>query len=303
MPSALQKLFHLGKKPGATVAEVPTEPIEYPPGEREDPRSTSPRKPEIPQVEIGYSQSIGLKRDHNEDSLLFIHAVLTNNGDTSPFGLYIVADGMGGHKQGEVASGLAVRTIAVEIVRKILLTRILPQATVPDASIQEIMENSLQDAHRAVTRNAPGSGTTLTAVLLLDQKLTIAHVGDSRACMIYPDDRVECLTRDHSLVMRMIEMGQLTEEEAAVHPQRNVLYRALGQGEAFNPDITTAPLPDQGILLLCSDGLWGLVSSDEIARVVNATPSLPLAAQLLIDAANAAGGPDNITALLIRLPE
>lgn len=303
MANALRKLFQFGKKRPAADAEIPTRPIDKPSDEPPSSPAELLSRLEQPQVEVGYGQSIGLQRDHNEDSLLSIHAVLTNNGDTYPFGLYIVADGMGGHQQGEVASGLAVRVIASDIVRKILLARIGPQALPPDESIQEILEYSLQEAHRTVTQDAPGSGTTLTAILLLDRKLTIAHVGDSRASIIYPDDRIESLTRDHSLVMRMLEMGQLTEEEAAVHPQRNVLYRALGQGESFNPDITTVPLPGRCVLLLCSDGLWGVVSPADIARTVNTTPNLPLACQRLIDAANAAGGPDNITAILVRIPE
>jgi len=133
--------------------------------------------------------------------------------------------------------------------------------------------------------------------------MTIAHVGDSRAYAISTDGTSQILTRDHSLVMRMIELGQLTAEEAQVHPQRNVLYRALGQGEPFASDISTSPLPDSGHILLCSDGLWGVVGEVEIIRIIAAAPSPQVASQLLVDAANTNGGPDNISAILIRLPE
>jgi protein phosphatase len=134
-------------------------------------------------------------------------------------------------------------------------------------------------------------------------QLTIAHVGDSRAYTIKPDGRMEALTRDHSLVKRLEELGQLTAEEAAVHPQRNVLYRALGQGEPFDAEVTTSPLPKSGYLLICSDGLWGVISNDTIFNLISIAPSPAAACQFLVTAANTAGGPDNISAILIRLPE
>jgi protein phosphatase len=133
--------------------------------------------------------------------------------------------------------------------------------------------------------------------------MSIAHVGDSRLYAISAAGEMSAITRDHSLVMRMMELGQLSEQDAAIHPQRNVLYRALGQGEAFSPDITTSPLPESGSLLLCSDGLWGVVPAAEISRLIRDNADPRVAAQLLINAANAAGGPDNISAILIHLPE
>jgi serine/threonine protein phosphatase PrpC len=113
---------------------------------------------------------------------------------------------------------------------------------------------------------------------------------------------MQVLTRDHSLVMRMLEMGHLTEQEASVHPQRNVLYRALGQGEPFSPDISTSPLPNAGYLLLCTDGLWGVVPQTEMSRIIKTASTPESACQQLIDAANKAGGPDNISAILVRIP-
>jgi len=275
---------------------------------------TGTRPPEVPpsdvelvhidmhQLNVGYSQSVGKVREHNEDSLVAINSMLASNGSSYLFGLYIVADGMGGHKHGEIASGLAVRTITTQIIHKIYVSLIAPQPAQPDEAIQEILETSLQEAHRTVMKEAPGSGTTLSAVLVLDKQMSIAHVGDSRVYSITPDGNIQVLTRDHSLVMRMMELGQLTEEEASVHPQRNVLYRALGQSETFAPDITTSPLPATGHILICSDGLWGVIPAEQIVRVVNRSSSPQIACQLLIDAANLAGGPDNISAVLIRLP-
>ena len=112
--------------------------------------------------------------------------------------------------------------------------------------------------------------------------------------------RVERLTRDHTLVERLFELGQLSASEAALHPQRNVLYRALGQSEPFRPDINTYSLPEMGSMLICSDGLWGTVPDDEISQIVHSASSLTLACHKLIEAANAAGGPDNISAILVQ---
>jgi protein phosphatase len=226
-------------------AESPAAPVVVDDGER----------PNRQQVEFGYAQSVGRQRQHNEDALAVIHAGLLANGEPTSFGLYVVADGMGGHKQGEVASSLAVRAMATQIIQKILLALVAPQPTPPKESIQEIVDHSIQEAHRQIVREAPGSGTTITALLILEKRVTIAHVGDTRAYAILPSGEMQVLTRDHSLVMRMMELNQLTEDEAGTHPQRNVLYRALGQGEAFAPDITTAPMPETGYLLICSDGL------------------------------------------------
>jgi PPM family protein phosphatase len=295
------KLFSRKPTTASSGAETPTVPItELPPS-----AATIEEKVrlnlDLPQLIVGCAQSVGKQRDHNEDSLLAINALLSGNGSNIPFGLYIVADGMGGHKHGEIASGLAVRTVANQVVSKVFLVLLSPKPASPGDPIQEILETSLQEAHQLVMKEAPGSGTTLTAVMVLDKQMTIAHVGDSRMYAITSHGEVSLITRDHSLVMRMIELGQLSEQDAAIHPQRNVLYRALGQGDIFAPDISTSPLPTSGSLLLCSDGLWGVVPQSEIARIIKTNPDPRVATQMLVDAANAAGGPDNISAVLIRL--
>jgi len=273
-----------------------------PPGDEKPPAQEKIRL-ELPQLIIGCAQSNGKQRDHNEDALLTLTTNLSSDRGNTTLGLYIVADGMGGHKHGEEASELAVRAISSQIVRKVITLLLSPKPGVPSESIQEIMQEGAQEAHRVIVKNAPGGGTTITSLLILDKQMTLSHVGDSRAYTIAPDGEIHALTRDHSLVMRMIELGQITTQEAAVHPQRNVLYRALGQGELFAPDIGTYPLPESGHILLCSDGLWGVVSEESIARLVNSAPNPQVACQLLIDAANEGGGPDNISAILIRIPD
>jgi protein phosphatase len=158
-------------------------------------------------------------------------------------------------------------------------------------------------AEEAVKSTAPGGGTTLTALLILGNRMLIAHVGDCRAYQIPPSGDMKLLTRDHSLARRLEELGQLSTEEAESHPQRHDLYRALGMEVPAEPDIFTSKVPPLGNLLLCSDGLWGVVPEPDIARIVRSAPNLPQAVVDLIEAANAAGGPDNISAILVRLPD
>lgn len=256
---------------------------------------------EMQQLVAATGQSVGKQREHNEDSLLALTLTLAGKTTNVPFGLYIVADGMGGHQYGEVASNAAIRVIAGQILRKLHSYLFTVPTQQPEESLQEIMENSVKDAHREVQKDAPGSGTTLTAALVLGQQITIGHVGDSRAYTILPAGRVEQLTHDHSLVKRLEELGHLNKEEAASFPHRNVLIRALGQGDNLEVDVFTIPFPRSGTLMLCSDGLWGVVAEQEISRSLYDAPTLERACQNMVSAANIAGGPDNISVILVQM--
>ncbi len=278
--------------------EIPTRPI--PPEEYHLGQEKSYQEPL--QLVVGCAQSTGRQREHNEDALFTLSTTLSSGQNNLPFGLYLVADGMGGHQYGEVASEIAIRNMASHVIEKLYIPLFNSSPSSPDESLQEIMQMGVLGAHQAITKQVPGGGTTLTAALILGDQLTIAHVGDSRAYHIGNNGTIDPLTRDHSLVSRLVELGQITTDEAAVHPQRNVLYRALGQGEPFDPDIKTTPLPDSGYLFLCSDGLWGVVPDDQIHRTIMQACSPEDACQKLVEAANLAGGPDNITAILVRLP-
>jgi serine/threonine protein phosphatase PrpC len=253
------------------------------------------------QLIAGCGQSVGKQREHNEDSLLAITSTISGHNGNIPFGIYIVADGMGGHQYGEVASNSAIRVMAGNIMRA-FHSYLFNLPTQPlQESLQEIMEAAIKDAHRTVQKDAPGSGTTVTAALVLGQQVTIAHIGDSRAYAVYPDRRIQPITRDHSLVKRLEELGHLSKDEAANFPHRNVLIRALGQGEVLEADIFTIPFPQPGYLMLCSDGLWGVVNDQDISRAIVEAPTLHRACQNLVEAANLAGGPDNITTILVQL--
>lgn len=256
---------------------------------------------DIHQIVIGTGQSTGIERSHNEDALLVISSTLA--GDPAPpnFGLFVVADGMGGHRAGEVASAVSIRTVARRITEQTVVQMLGADPPEEMEPLQDLLRNAIEEANQAVVEQVPGGGTTLTAVVLLGQQLTIGHVGDSRAYLLQ-DGRAEVLTRDHSLVERLKELGQLTAEEAAIHPQRNVLYRAIGQGANLEVDVSSMPTPQSGYLMICSDGLWGVLGDEGIKAIIAEAPSPQVACEQLVDAANAAGGPDNITVILVRFP-
>jgi PPM family protein phosphatase len=253
-----------------------------------------------PQLQVGSAQSVGRQREQNEDTIFTLSAVLADGLRDLPLGIFIVSDGMGGHQNGELASGAATRTMGEYLINKVYPALLGTNSEGMSDSIQEIMENGVREAHRVVVRNAPGGGTTMTAALVVGEQVTLAHVGDSRAYFIFPDGRMQVVTQDHSLVHRLQELGQITEKEAAVHPQRNVLYRALGQTEPFRPDVNTYSFPYPGYLMMCSDGLWGVVPEAEIFRIVTSTKNPSIASNQLVEAANTLGGPDNISVVIIN---
>lgn len=243
----------------------------------------------------------GQRRENNEDSLLCFNGTLGGTNFSLPLGLYVIADGMGGHRNGEVASETAVRSLGSYLMQRLYKPLFGPDPQPAEESLREMMEDAVNEAHRAVRRAAPGGGCTLTAALVVGNQLIVAHLGDSRAYLVHRDGRMEQLTKDHTLVKRLQEMGQLSDAEAAEHPQKSMLYRALGQGDVVQADFYTGTLSPNTFLLVCSDGLWGFVEEDDIQTIVNATASPYLACLHLVEAANAAGGPDNISVVLARL--
>jgi serine/threonine protein phosphatase PrpC len=289
----IKKIFRKKKKD-----EVKTTPL----SEKELKEVVKPNKNSgTVQLIPGVARNVGKQRDHNEDSLFSFASYISEGSRETPFGLFVVADGMGGHLFGDIASNFAVKTFSKYILEKLILPMFNPESSMPTESLQEIMVNGVDAAQIAVQRNAPGGGTTLTAALIMGEQVTIAHVGDTRAYFIFPDGRAQRLTFDHSLVHRLVELGQIDEKDVKTHPQRNVLYRAIGQAEPYKPDIATFQLPHPGKILICSDGLWNTLSDDEMARVILSSHSISEACNDLINAANIAGGPDNISAILVDI--
>jgi serine/threonine protein phosphatase PrpC len=240
---------------------------------------------------------VGRQRQHNEDSFLVADEAK----------LFLVADGMGGHAAGEIASRIAVDSISEFIVHtkeddgtwphaydeqyKRSTNRLMAAVRLANTRVLEAMR---KDARLR------GMGTTVVACLADEDTMSVAHVGDSRAYLVR-DGRLSRLTNDHSWVFEQVQAGMLTEEEAEKHPLRNVITRALGGALSVSPDASEVASKSGDVYLLCSDGLTGMLPEEEILRVVNDNiDDLERACQELIDRANEHGGLDNVTAILVK---
>lgn len=256
---------------------------------------THPRK-----LRVGVGQSVGRQRTSNEDALFMFDSLLSDHENQINYGMFIIADGMGGHQHGEIASRHAIHTASASMIQNHYCKFLEGQNRSDTPSVHEVLEESFAAAHLEVLRSAPGGGTTLTAVLIVGEQFTVAHVGDSRAYVIC-GGKVELLTQDHTLINKMIEIGQISEDQARRSPHKNVLLRALGQQEPLEIDIFSRCLPERGYLLLCSDGLWGSVNEGDILKILKAEVDPQAACDELVKAANVAGGPDNISVILIQV--
>lgn len=245
-------------------------------------RNTSSPHNDTSSVEVvssyyGSRTEIGNVREHNEDSLTVLPP------------LFAVADGMGGHEAGEIASEITINT----------LNDLAPQSADAEALARAVVAanlNVIKAPSQGVGRE--GMGTTLTAAILEKERLVIAQVGDSRAYLLH-NGSLQQLTRDHSLMADMIEAGQLTEAEARVHPNRSVITRAIGSDPHMQPDLYELNVETGDRLLLCSDGICGMIEDHEIASIMRQAPSAQSCADQLVEAALTAGGFDNATAVVV----
>ncbi len=250
---------------------------------------------------------VGQIREHNEDN--FLVADLTRRTRSlkeedrdqvvGPCGTVLgVCDGMGGAAAGEVASQLAVDIIFERLTAEERARSHDDLARRLVAAVENAGARIFSDARADRTRR--GMGTTATIAALLDTRLFVAQVGDSR-CYVLREGRLYQITRDQSLVNQLIEAGQLTEEEAETFEHNNIILQALGTAETVQVDLTFVDLCRGDTLLLCSDGLSGMIRADEIREVVTAVEDPLEACRLLTDRANAAGGHDNITVIVARV--
>ena len=231
-------------------------------------------------VERAGLTDVGRQRSSNEDSYL----------EAAP--VFAVADGMGGARAGEVASRLAVEAFAEH----------LDAGRSPESQLEGVATEANRKIYRLAQdeESYAGMGTTLTAAMLSGDEVVIGHVGDSRLYRLRGED-LERLTRDHSLVEELVRQGKLSPEEAETHPQRSIITRALGPEPDVEVDTFTARGRDGDVYMLCSDGLTGMVAEEELAVILRGSSTLERAAKRLVDAANAAGGRDNITVVLFRV--
>lgn len=235
----------------------------------------------------------GRIRELNEDSWRFEEVGMDLQ-------LYAVADGMGGHDRGEVASALAIETLFKESFKRCKRTRKRDVS-----SLKRLLRSAFQRANRSVLDcgrdNESNMGTTLTTTLVYQGcEAFFANVGDSRAYLLR-EGKLEQVTRDHSLVAYLVQMGELTREQARTHPSGNILVRSVGSTDDVEIDVFHIPLMEGDALLLCSDGLWSELPDEEIQQILVSTPDPDIICETLVDRANDAGGKDNITCLVVTL--
>src|SRR5436305_7882201 len=245
-------------------------------------------------LDVAQLTDVGRKREHNEDNMAYVipkdPQVMAKKG-----ALFIVADGMGGHAAGEVASEIAVDTVS----------NVYYQDDSDDVaySLLHAIKRANALIHQRAAENMlrSGMGTTCVAAVLRGNMAYIANVGDSRAYLVR-DGQVKQVSQDHSLVAEQVRAGLLTEDQARTHAQRNVITRCLGTQADVEIDVFPEQLEDKDALVLCTDGLSGLVSDDEIRRIVDqAGPQESV--YHLVERANENGGPDNITAIVVSVQE
>ncbi|HKA22423.1 MAG TPA: Stp1/IreP family PP2C-type Ser/Thr phosphatase [Blastocatellia bacterium] len=275
-------------------------------------------------LQSGHFTDVGLIRELNEDSVLAMNLTQYYESVQTQIGLYIVSDGMGGEAAGEVASRVTVRAVAEWVTDKLISASLkstreekiaapthtgglrLAVANGHEMATTEMLKQAVIAANREVMAYAAanpherGLGATVTVAMLVGEVLTIAHVGDSR-CYLLSGDRLSQITEDHSLVQKMVNTGNLSRSEARSHPYRNVIYRSIGADEQIEIDIVRKKLTSGDILMLCSDGLNGMLGDDQIRDILLVNPDPTAAAKELVVAANAAGGEDNTSVLVVRV--
>lgn len=260
-------------------------------------------------VQVFGRTDVGRTREHNEDAFVVVdlsrdNASLQPDVRTHELGpkgtLFMVADGMGGAAAGEVASAMAIETVLAELRARWI------QAPSGDAeAFAAAIRDAMSTANHRINRYAAehpevrGMGSTATIAGLLGDRLYLAQVGDSRAYLVR-DGVARQITKDQSLVQKLVEAGELTAEEAEASERRNIILQALGPEPRVKVDLTSQQVRQGDALVLCSDGLSGVVKADAIAQTVVGTTDLVEACKALIDQANAAGGPDNITVICAR---
>jgi serine/threonine protein phosphatase PrpC len=252
-------------------------------------------------VGIGWDAGIVRRFKPNEDNLVAMRTTCTHNDRLLPLDLYVVADGMGGHSQGQAASRLAIHCMMQSV-----LPDILSSDQVSDEFIIETLVDGVEWANQAVHEssqtNGTEMGTTITAALVFNGNAYVVNVGDSRTYLYRESEGLSQVTRDHSLVARLVETGAITRDEVYTHPQRNKVYRGLGEKGEVKVDWFTLPVQAGDCLVLCSDGLWEMVRDQEIERIMKKYAANPLqASSLLIKAAMQGGGSDNISVIVTRI--
>jgi serine/threonine protein phosphatase PrpC len=255
---------------------------------------------------VGCRSDPGLQRELDEDAILTLTLAPTFEGRTAPtLGLYAVADGMGGHEGGEIASRLAIEELAQMILRRLFLPEMTGEPVLPETPA-ELMRETIQLINTKISRlqQATGidAGTTLTAALVRDGSALIANVGDSRT-YLWRGGELRQITTDHSLVAQLVEAGAIAPDEIYSHPDKSAIYRSLGHAPDVEVDLFREELEPGDRLLLCCDGVWEMLRPDGIEEVMLMEPDPQRACDEIIRRSNWAGGEDNISTVIVQIEE
>lgn len=269
-----------------------------------EPSLKLPLKPKCQRQALTYgiASHVGRLRENNEDACFGMQWHSITVDERPDFGFFIVADGMGGHLDGERAAGIAVQTLAAEMLERVYTPMLRNFKSSSSPTILDSLVSAAERANLAVVQHVPGGGTTLSAVAIVGNLAYLAHVGDSRAYLVH-GEIIEQLTTDHTLVQRLIQMKELTPEQAVHYPQKNVLYRAIGQNEELKIERMIRTLPAGARIVICTDGLWDLVDDDTICQVARSARTPQAACDQLVQLANERGGTDNISVIVLKLPD
>jgi serine/threonine protein phosphatase PrpC len=269
-------------------------------GEYEQAESTGLRASERAGMGAGIGWDPGITRKHkpNEDAVLAVRGVCDAGGRLCPVALYVVADGMGGHASGRVASHLATRSLMQSVLPAIQQGEELDDTFLMD-TLTDCIHQANAVVHAYKEEHGVDLGTTITAALLVESTAYIVNVGDSRTYIYRRDDGLAQITRDHSLVARLVAAGAIAAEDVYTHPDRNKIYRGLGEKDSVQVDWFIEPVRAGDYVLLCSDGLWEMVRDSEIEQILKrCLPDVTQASQALIKAALHRGGSDNVSVIV-----
>jgi len=255
---------------------------------------------------VGQRSDQGQVRDLDEDSLFALTMSPTYESRMGPvLGVFAVADGMGGYEGGEVASRLAIQTLVDEVLRTIILPELAGEMMLEEDFLVRLRQATVaanDDVYLTRKKGGNDMGTTLTVALVRDDRLFLSHVGDCRAYR-WNADGLERLTTDHSVVASMIAEGRAEPEDIYTHPHRSVVYRCIGDKPVVEVDTDVLPLAPSDRLVLCCDGLWEMVRDEGIEDVMMQESDPQQACDLLVQRANAAGGDDNISVIVVQVEE
>jgi serine/threonine protein phosphatase PrpC len=303
-PDVSEMPTHIFQLPGSAKADgeptLPTMPA-VGPGKQEEATVVMRGRSRAPLgVKVSSKTDPGRRRKDNEDNFLAVTGTWKHNGQLQPFGLFVIADGMGGHANGQDASRIAVESIYQH------LAEVLPKQDAPDEALGGLLQEAIQRANQMIyqqnQKDHADMGCTMTAALVTGSEAHICNVGDSRTYLLNPHDHLQRVTTDHSIVESLVAAGVIQKDDVYTHPKRNQIYRSLGEKEAAEIDVFRQRLAPGDKLLLCCDGLWEMVRDPDIEQVLR-HDDLPQVTSTLIEMANENGGVDNITAIVVKLIE